>query len=185
MKLRRFSAWVGSGRVDYPDRRTGRRASAGARRKGRLRRRRPKPLCPARLRGAIRICRASTRTRTKAASRSSVRASSRARTADVDDAELQELIEARAKAAVERAPGIGGADTGAGPTHWYENYGAKNSRAWLVVDPPDGVIPAPTAEASGAQRRARARCAAAAAPPTAPRIAASTIGASRAAFPAR
>jgi hypothetical protein len=68
--------------------------------------------------------------------------------ADVDDEELRELIEARAKAAVERAPGIGGAETGAGPTHWYENYGAKNSRAWLVSDPPDGVIPAATAEAN-------------------------------------
>src|SRR5437660_10113070 len=68
--------------------------------------------------------------------------------ADVNDAELQDLIAERSKAAAERAPGIGGADTGAGPTHWYEHYGAKNSRAWLMVDPPDGVIPAPTAEAS-------------------------------------
>jgi hypothetical protein len=76
--------------------------------------------------------------------------------ADVDDEELRELIEARAKAAVERAPGIGGAETGAGPTHWYENYGAKNSRAWLVSDPPDGTIPAATAEAN-ARNAERAR----------------------------
>ena len=76
--------------------------------------------------------------------------------ADVDDEELRELIEARAKAAVERAPGIGGAETGAGPTHWYENYGAKNSRAWLVSDPPDGVIPAAIAEAN-ARNAERAR----------------------------
>src|SRR3954467_2441490 len=75
---------------------------------------------------------------------------------DVDDEELRELIAERAKAAVERAPGIGGAETGAGPTHWYEHYGAKNSRAWLVVDPPDGAIPAPTAEANA---RAAARAA--------------------------
>ena len=68
--------------------------------------------------------------------------------ADVDDEELKELIEARAKAAVDRAPGIGGADTGAGPTHWYENYGARNSRAWLVVDPADGAIPPATAEST-------------------------------------
>ena len=67
--------------------------------------------------------------------------------ADVEDEELRELIAARAKAAVDRAPGIGGAETGAGPTHWYENYGAKNSRAWLVVDPADGTIPPTTAEA--------------------------------------
>jgi len=74
---------------------------------------------------------------------------------DVNDDELKDLIAARSKAAEERAPGIGGADTGAGPTHWYEHYGAKNSRAWLVVDPPDGTIPAPTVEA-GARNAARA-----------------------------
>ena len=71
--------------------------------------------------------------------------------ADVDDAELKELIAERAQQALERAPGVGGIDTGAGPTHWYENYGAKNSRAWMVVDPPDGKIPALSAEG---QRRA-------------------------------
>jgi hypothetical protein len=78
--------------------------------------------------------------------------------ADVDDDELRDLIAERNKAAVERAPGIGGADTGAGPTHWYENYGAKNSRAWMVVDPQDGTIPAATAEAATrAADRARLR----------------------------
>ena len=78
--------------------------------------------------------------------------------ADVDDDELKELIAERSKAAVDRAPGIGGAETGAGPTHWYENYGAKNSRAWLVVDPPDGAIPPTTAEATTrAAERARQR----------------------------
>jgi len=76
--------------------------------------------------------------------------------ADVDDDELKELIAERSKAAVDRAPGIGGAETGAGPTHWYENYGAKNSRAWLVVDPQDGAIPPATAEAN-ARNAARAR----------------------------
>ena len=76
--------------------------------------------------------------------------------ADVDDDELKELIAERSKAAVDRAPGIGGAETGAGPTHWYENYGAKNSRAWLVVDPRDGAIPPTTAEAT-ARAAARAR----------------------------
>jgi len=78
--------------------------------------------------------------------------------ADVDDEELKDLIAERNKQAVERAPGIGGADTGAGPTHWYENYGAKNSRAWMVVDPQDGAIPAATAEAATrAADRARLR----------------------------
>ncbi len=80
--------------------------------------------------------------------------------ADVDDEELKELIAERAKAAVERAPGIGGAETGAGPTHWYENYGAKNSRAWLVIDPADGRIPPTTAEADARNaERARLRAA--------------------------
>jgi len=73
---------------------------------------------------------------------------------DVNDSELEELIADRAKAAVERAPGIGGAETGAGPTHWYENYNARNSRAWLVSDPPDGKVPPVTAEA---QQRDAAR----------------------------
>ena len=66
--------------------------------------------------------------------------------ADVDDKELAELVADRAQQALERAPGVGGIDTGAGPTHWYENYGAKNSRAWMVIDPPDGKIPALSAE---------------------------------------
>jgi hypothetical protein len=40
------------------------------------------------------------------------------------------------------------------PLHWFENHNPKNSRAWLVVDPPDGRIPATTAEA---RTRASAR----------------------------
>ena len=66
---------------------------------------------------------------------------------DVADAELAELVKERAAAAAQRAPGIGGADTGAGPMHWYENYDAKNSRPWLVIDPADGRIPPMTPEA--------------------------------------
>jgi hypothetical protein len=76
--------------------------------------------------------------------------------AEVQDQELAELIADRAKQARDRAPGIGGADTGAGPVHWYENYNAKNSRAWMVVDPPDGKVPALTAEG---QARGRANAA--------------------------
>ncbi len=66
---------------------------------------------------------------------------------DVADAELAELIKERASQAAQRAPGIGGAETGAGPIHWYENYNAKNSRPWLVIDPADGKIPPMTPEA--------------------------------------
>jgi hypothetical protein len=77
--------------------------------------------------------------------------------AEVGDQELAELVRERNQAALERAPGVGGIDTGAGPTHWYENYGAKNSRPWMVVDPPDGRIPPQTAE--GRQRAAAANLA--------------------------
>ena len=37
------------------------------------------------------------------------------------------------------------------PLHWFENHNPKNSRAWLVVDPPDGRIPPQTAEAQGSR----------------------------------
>jgi hypothetical protein len=33
------------------------------------------------------------------------------------------------------------------PLHWFENHNPRNSRAWLIVDPPDGRIPPTTAEA--------------------------------------
>jgi hypothetical protein len=66
---------------------------------------------------------------------------------DVGDQELAEIVKERQQQTVARAAGIGGADTGAGPVHWYENYGAKNSHPWLVVDPADGKIPPLTPEA--------------------------------------
>jgi len=40
------------------------------------------------------------------------------------------------------------------PLHWFENHNPKASRAWLVIDPPDGRIPATTADA---KKRATAR----------------------------
>ena len=40
------------------------------------------------------------------------------------------------------------------PLHWFENHNPKNSRAWLVVDPPDGKIPPIT---TAAKTRAAAR----------------------------
>jgi hypothetical protein len=45
------------------------------------------------------------------------------------------------------AGGIGGAETGAGPTHWYDHLGAKGSRPWFITDPPDGQLPALTPQA--------------------------------------
>ena len=66
---------------------------------------------------------------------------------DVDDSAFAQIVRARNEASVTRAPGIGGAETGAGPVHWYEHYDAKNSRAWLVTDPADGKVPPRTDEA--------------------------------------
>jgi len=77
--------------------------------------------------------------------------------ADVDDSELADIVRERQQRAAASAAGIGGADTGAGPVHWYEHYDAKNSRPWLVIDPPDGRIPA---QAPAAQQRQAARAAA-------------------------
>jgi hypothetical protein len=42
------------------------------------------------------------------------------------------------------------------PLHWFENHNPKNSRPWLVVDPPDGKIPAQT-DAAKARAAARAQ----------------------------
>jgi hypothetical protein len=63
---------------------------------------------------------------------------------DVTQAELAALVKARREQANKTAAGIGGSaenDTGAGPPHWYEHLNPKSSRAWMVVDPPDGHIP--------------------------------------------
>ena len=80
---------------------------------------------------------------------------------DVDDSsEFADIVRERNERALASAAGIGGRDTGAGPVHWYEHYNAKNSRAWLITDPPDGKIPALT---PAAQKAAAARQAAAAA----------------------
>jgi len=59
---------------------------------------------------------------------------------DVSDSELAELRKERNDAAVERAPNLG-VLPGSNPVHWFENFNARNSRAWLIVDPPDGVVP--------------------------------------------
>ena len=78
----------------------------------------------------------------------------------------RELIQQRAARAEQTAEIIGGTqenDTGAGPTHWYENYQATNSRAWMISDPPDCKMPgddrrrqaAGGGRARGAARRRR------------------------------
>jgi hypothetical protein len=77
---------------------------------------------------------------------------------DLDDSEFAEILRERQQRALASAAGIGGADTGAGPVHWYEHYNAKNSRAWLITDPADGRIPPlTTAGQKAAEARAMAR----------------------------
>ena len=78
------------------------------------------------------------------------------RAEDLDDSELADIVKERQQRALAGAAAIGGADTGAGPVHWYEHYDAKNSRPWMVLDPPDGRIPPLT---PAAQQRAAARVA--------------------------
>ena len=76
---------------------------------------------------------------------------------EIEDGELADLIRERNERAAASAAGIGGRETGAGPTHWYEHYNAKNSRAWMVSDPPDGRIPPLTPEAQKRQAGGRGR----------------------------
>jgi hypothetical protein len=74
---------------------------------------------------------------------------------DITPAELDKLNEARRVANLGRAT-----DDEARPVDrlaFWENLKAVNSRAWLVVDPPDGKIPPTTPEA---RQRAAARVAA-------------------------
>jgi hypothetical protein len=75
------------------------------------------------------------------------------RLADISEEELAELRAERSEEALERAPTLGGAPGIHNPVHWFENFDAQNSRAWLVVDPPDGRIPPMTPEG---QRRVSA-----------------------------
>ena len=103
----------------------------------------------------------------------------------VQQSELADIVRQRQQDATERAPGIGGAETGAGPVHWYEYYGAKNSRPWLIVDPADGRIPSLTPEAQQRAAALTGGSAAGAASPIHRKTAASTIAASRGACPVR
>jgi len=66
------------------------------------------------------------------------------------ESDLATLARERSTTAQQIAGVIGGAETGAGPTHWYDNLSAKGSRPWFIVDPPDGTLPPLTPQA---QRR--------------------------------
>jgi len=73
---------------------------------------------------------------------------------DITNAELAKLVQQRQEQTIERTPGLSEFPGATSPMHWFENYYAANSRAWLVVEPADGKVPPQTAEA---QQRARAR----------------------------
>jgi hypothetical protein len=69
---------------------------------------------------------------------------------DVTPEEMARLAKERAARIEQTAQIIGATEdnnTGAGPTHWYENYNPKNSRPWMVLDPPDYQVPPTTQEA--------------------------------------
>jgi hypothetical protein len=66
---------------------------------------------------------------------------------DFTAADLAALAEQRQALASKIAGGIGGAETGAGPTHWYEHLQGNGSRAWLITDPTDGKLPPMTPQA--------------------------------------
>jgi hypothetical protein len=69
---------------------------------------------------------------------------------DVTPAEMARLAKERAARIVKTAEIIGATEdnnTGAGPTHWYENYNPTNSRPWMVLDAPDYQVPPLTQEA--------------------------------------
>ena len=67
--------------------------------------------------------------------------------ADFSAADLEKLSKERQAFAAKIAGGIGGAETGAGPTHWYEHLKGASSRGWFIIDPPDGKLPAMTPQA--------------------------------------
>ena len=72
--------------------------------------------------------------------------------AKVDGSELDALLEEREHRRADSAPTIGGV-TGAGPVHWYENWGRASARTSLVIDPSNGRVPPLTPEAQKRQER--------------------------------
>src|SRR4029450_9484456 len=80
------------------------------------------------------------------------------RVEDVSPAELAKLVQQRQQQTIEGAPTVSEFRGATSPMHWFENYNAANSRAWLVSDPPDGKVPPLTDEAkqrTAAQQAAR------------------------------
>jgi hypothetical protein len=75
---------------------------------------------------------------------------------EITPAELAQIVKQRQQQTVERAPTLSEFPGATSPLHWFENYRAANSRAWLVSDPPDGHVPPSTTEAD-ARNAERAR----------------------------
>ena len=104
---------------------------------------------------------------------------------DITPAELENAARAAQRRSVDAKP-TAIARSSAARMHWFENFFPQNSRAWLVIDPPDGKVPphdrrgaaAQPPPAPATQRRPRSGR-------LAPKIAACTTAASRAVFPAR
>ena len=76
--------------------------------------------------------------------------------ADVSQEQLAAMVKQRQEQTVERTPGLSEFPGATSPLHWFENYRAANSRAWLVTDDTDGKVP-PTTEEANARNAARAR----------------------------
>jgi len=74
----------------------------------------------------------------------------------MSDAEFHKIVVAQQERARASAGRIGGAGTGAGPTHWYEHLDAEPTQLWLISDPADGKLPALTAEGQKRTQAARA-----------------------------
>ena len=75
---------------------------------------------------------------------------------DITPAELDALVKQRQQQTIQRAPTLSEFPGATSPLHWFENYNAANSRAWLVSDPPDGHVP-PTVPEAAARAAARAQ----------------------------
>jgi len=71
--------------------------------------------------------------------------------ASLSAAEFEQVLDEREAQRAERAPTLGGV-TGAGPTHWFEDWGQKSNRTSLVIDPPNGRVPPLTPEAQRERR---------------------------------
>jgi len=69
----------------------------------------------------------------------------------LDGRDLESALASRQKLIAAVADG---GPVGAGPSHWYENLTARSPRSSLIIDPPNGRLPALTAEAK--QRAAAA-----------------------------